>query len=74
MLISNKLESIDFLSKSEAVLASYILNEKENIENLSIRDLANITYTSTSTIVHHFLKEIAYHQCFQKQDVQFLKQ
>jgi len=51
MLISNKLESIDFLSKSEAVLASYILNEKENIENLSIRDLANITYTSTSTIV-----------------------
>lgn len=51
MLISNKLESTDFLSKSEEVLANYILNQKENIGKLTIRELANITYTSTSTIV-----------------------
>ena len=51
MLISNKLESMDSLSKSEEVLANYILNEKENIENLSTKDLANATYTSPSTVV-----------------------
>lgn len=51
MLISNKLESIDSLSKSEEVLANYILSEKENIENLSTKDLANATYTSPSTVV-----------------------
>ncbi|GFP74470.1 MurR/RpiR family transcriptional regulator [Clostridium fungisolvens] len=51
MLISNKLESIDSLSKSEEILANYILNEKENIENLSTKDLANATYTSPSTVV-----------------------
>jgi DNA-binding MurR/RpiR family transcriptional regulator len=51
MLISNKLESIDSLSKSEEVLANYILSEKENIKNLSTKDLANATYTSPSTVV-----------------------
>lgn len=51
MLISNKLESMDSLSKSEEVIANYVLNEKENIENLSTKDLANATYTSPSTVV-----------------------
>jgi len=51
MLISNKLESINSLSKSEEVLANYILNEKENIENLSTKNLANATYTSPSTVI-----------------------
>jgi DNA-binding MurR/RpiR family transcriptional regulator len=51
MLISNKLESIDSLSKSEEVLANYIISEKENIKNLSTKDLANATYTSPSTVV-----------------------
>ena len=51
MLISNKLESMDSLSKSEEVLANYILNEKENIENLSTKNLANATYTSPSTVI-----------------------
>lgn len=51
MLISNKLESINSLSKSEEILANYILNEKENIKNLSTKDLANATYTSPSTVI-----------------------
>ncbi|WP_160692308.1 MurR/RpiR family transcriptional regulator [Clostridium sp. C2-6-12] len=51
MLISNKLESIDTLSKSEELLANYILSQKENIENLSTKDLANATFTSPSTVV-----------------------
>lgn len=51
MLISNKLESMNSLSKSEEVLANYILSQKENIENLSTKDLANATYTSPSTVV-----------------------
>jgi len=51
MLISNKLESMNSLSKSEEVLANYILNEKENIENLSTKNLANATYTSPSTVI-----------------------
>ncbi|NRD78614.1 MurR/RpiR family transcriptional regulator [Bacillus sp. BRMEA1] len=51
MIISNKLESINSLSKSEEILAKYILHEKENIEKLSTTDLANATYTSPSTVV-----------------------
>lgn len=51
MIISNKLELTHSLSKSEEVLAKYILNEKESIENLSTKDLANATYTSPSTVV-----------------------
>ncbi|OIJ21270.1 transcriptional regulator, RpiR family protein [Anaerobacillus alkalidiazotrophicus] len=51
MIISNKLESMDSFSKSEEILAKYILNEKENIEKLSTKDLAEATYTSPSTAV-----------------------
>lgn len=51
MLILNKLESLNSLSKSEEVIANYIFKEKENIENLSSRDLATATYTSPSTVV-----------------------
>lgn len=51
MLISNKLESMDSLSKSEEILANYIITEKENIEHLSTKDLASATFTSPSTVV-----------------------
>ncbi len=51
MIISNKLESMDSLSKSEEVLATYILKEKENIQHLSTKDLALATFTSPSTVV-----------------------
>jgi DNA-binding MurR/RpiR family transcriptional regulator len=51
MIISNKLESMTSLSKSEEALAKYILIQKENIEKLSTKDLANATYTSPSTVI-----------------------
>ncbi|WP_019394599.1 MurR/RpiR family transcriptional regulator [Priestia filamentosa] len=51
MIISNKLESMDSLSKSEEILAKFILKEKENIESLSTKDLAKATYTSPSTAI-----------------------
>lgn len=51
MIISNKLESMDSFSKSEEILAQYILKEKENIHKLSTKDLAKSTYTSPSTVV-----------------------
>lgn len=51
MIISNKLEAMKSLSKSEEVLAQYILNQKENIEKLSTKDLAKATYTSPSTVI-----------------------
>lgn len=51
MIITNKLESMDSFSKSEEVLAQYILHEKENIKKLSTKDLAAATYTSPSTVV-----------------------
>ena len=51
MIISNKLESMASLSKSEEALAKYILTQKENIEKLSTKDLANATYTSPSTVI-----------------------
>ncbi|MGJ7912409.1 MurR/RpiR family transcriptional regulator [Neobacillus sp. LXY-1] len=51
MIISNRLEAMESLSKSEEILAKYILKEKENIEKLSTIDLANATFTSPSTVV-----------------------
>ncbi len=51
MIISNKLESMDSFSKSEEILAKYILKEKENIHKLSTKDIAKATYTSPSTVV-----------------------
>ncbi|KZL89622.1 MurR/RpiR family transcriptional regulator [Clostridium magnum] len=51
MIISNNLESMNSFSKSEEILAKYILNKKENIEKLSTKDLANATYTSPSTVI-----------------------
>ncbi len=42
---------MDSLSKSEEVLAKYILKEKENIQHLSTKDLAQATFTSPSTVV-----------------------
>ncbi|HEX9025583.1 MAG TPA: MurR/RpiR family transcriptional regulator [Clostridium sp.] len=51
MLISNKLESMDSLSKSEEIIAYFILKEKENIKKLSTKTLATATYTSPSTVV-----------------------
>lgn len=51
MIISNKLETMDSLSKSEELLAKYILKERENIQHLSTKDLAQATFTSPSTVV-----------------------
>lgn len=49
--ILKTLEEQHMFSNSEKELANYILKNKEKVLNMSVRQLAQNTYTSTSTIV-----------------------
>ncbi|MGN1181442.1 MAG: MurR/RpiR family transcriptional regulator [Faecalibacillus sp.] len=50
MLIADKLKNIKTLSEAEKSVASKILELEENIKDVSIRELANLSFTSTSAI------------------------
>lgn len=51
MLITDKLKNIHTLSEAEKSVAGKILELEENIKNVSIRELANLSFTSTSAIM-----------------------
>lgn len=57
MRIENMIKCCDNLTPTENQLAQYILNNKEQIEKLSIQDLAEKTFVSKSAI-HRFCKKI----------------
>lgn len=50
MLIRERLERCEF-SNSERLIVDYILNEKMKIKNMTIKDIAEATYTSPSTLI-----------------------
>lgn len=50
-MILQKLEKAEGFSDIEREVASYILTHKQLLSNLSIRELAKLNYTSTSTIL-----------------------
>ena len=50
MLIRERLERCEF-SNSEGVIIDFILKEKMNIKNMTMKEIANATYTSPSTLI-----------------------
>lgn len=50
MLFEQRLQSIK-LSTNEKIIADFILQQKENLAHLTTRDIAKLTYTSSSTVV-----------------------
>lgn len=49
MLIREKLEQGDF-SNNERAVASYILEQKLNIKNMTVKEIAEATFTSSSAL------------------------
>lgn len=58
MLITHKIEQTHF-SQSEKIIIDYILKEGENIQTMSIKDIANATYTSSPLLVR-IAKKLGY--------------
>ena len=50
MLIRERLERCKF-SNSERIIIDYILKEKNNIKNMTTKEIASATYTSPSTLI-----------------------
>lgn len=50
MLIIDKLKNYNALSDAEQAVASILIELKDDIKNLSIRELASISYTATSAV------------------------
>lgn len=51
MLLNQRIKNLTNISHSEKLIANYILNQKNNIKNMSTRDIAKATFTSSSTVV-----------------------
>jgi DNA-binding MurR/RpiR family transcriptional regulator len=64
MLINEKLKNLNTLSEAEKSVASQILELNEDIKNISIRELANLSFTSTSAVTRltHKLGFNGYHE------------
>ena len=57
MLIHEKLTSQETMSEIEKTIASYFLNEPDNLKRLSARKLAEVMFVAPSTITR-FCKKI----------------
>lgn len=59
MLLQQRIEQLKNISPSEKLIADYLLDKKEEIKNLSTRDIARETFTSSSTVVR-FAQKLNY--------------
>lgn len=59
MLLEQKIENLTNISQSEKAIADYLLTQKLKIKDMSTRDIAKETYTSSSTIVR-FSQRLGY--------------
>ena len=50
MLLEQKIKSIN-LTKNEQIIADYIIEHKYQLKNLSTRDIALATYTSSAGVI-----------------------
>lgn len=51
MLLQQRIENLTNISSSEKLIADFILTQKNNIKNMSTRDIAKATFTSSSSVV-----------------------
>lgn len=59
MLLEQKIENLVDISPSEKIIADYLLEQKLKIKEMSTRDIAKATYTSSSTVVR-FSQRLGY--------------
>lgn len=59
MLLEQRIKNLEHISSSEQIIADYILENKYDIQNMSTRDIAKNTYTSSATIVR-FAQKLGY--------------
>lgn len=59
MLLEQRIKNLKDITQSEKAISDFILNNKDKIKNLSTRDIAIRTFTSSSTIVR-FAKRLNY--------------
>lgn len=59
MLLNQRIEKLNHISSSEQLIADYILQHKYAIKDMSTRDIAKVTYTSSATIVR-FSQKLGY--------------
>ncbi len=51
MELLKMMENNEIFSQSELIIRNYILNQKENIMNLTVKEIASINYVSKSTLI-----------------------
>ena len=71
MLIEQKIERAR-LSQSQQLIADYLLEKRSNIKDMTIKELAVATYTSTGTIIR-LAKKLGY-QGYEDFKADFLKE
>lgn len=59
MLLEQRIKKLKHISSSEQMIADYILKNRYSIQNMSTRDIAKNTYTSSATIVR-FAQKLGY--------------
>ena len=59
MLLEEKIKSLSKISHSEKAIADYLLEEKSKIKDMSTRDIAKATFTSSATVVR-FSQRLGY--------------
>lgn len=51
MLLQQRIENLTNISTSEELIANFLLTQKEKIKDMSTRDIAKATFTSSSSVV-----------------------
>lgn len=59
MLLEQRIQNFHHLSSSEQIIAQFLLEQKYQIKDMSTRDIAKMTYTSSATVVR-FAKKLGY--------------
>ncbi len=59
MLLTEKIQEIDHLSSGQKMIADFLLEQKDGIAGMTIKEIAHRTYTSPATLIR-FAKNLGY--------------
>lgn len=72
MLLTEKIQTIEHLSSGQRAIADFLLEEKEAISEMTIKEIAHRTYTSPATLIR-FAKTLGY-EGFEQLKNEFLEE
>lgn len=72
MLLTEKIQTMDHLSSSQKAIAVFLLEQKEAVSEMTIKEIAHSTYTSPATLIR-FAKNLGY-EGFEQLKHDFLKE